>query len=97
MHSRLHKNTLKTAVPRRFPDGSQTVPGRFPGGSQNALFSVLILVTRRSLVNGVSEVVSYCAPQCRFGHISTWVNNANDYVFGADNQNSGSYEATGGD
>ena len=74
MYDSLHKIALNTAVPKRFPDGSQMVPKWFPGGSQNWLFVATFQTVLAELIHGVFLFSSCCDPLCRFGHISARVN-----------------------
>jgi len=92
----LHKNTLKTAVPRWFPNGSQMVPKRFPDGSQNGRVYRPESDLSRRLRDGVFLFAAYGYPRCCYRHISSWVRDAPILAFSGDLEISASHETTGG-
>jgi hypothetical protein len=96
MDGRLRKNTLKTVVPKRFPNGSQMVPKRFPSGSQNGPFCSLEPDLSRRLRGGVCLFAAYEYPRCCCCHISTSVHNATVLAFRAGLEVSVSYRRAGG-
>jgi len=96
MDPKTGKNALKTAITKRFPDGSQVVSKWLPDGYPKGLFFGAAFLTSRRLVNGVSFLLHFVG----LGYLSvisrTWVRDATVRGFSADLEISGSYETTEG-
>ena len=95
MYRNLLKTRPKTAVPKRFLNGSQMVPKWFPDGSQNALVLSVAFPKGEALRDSVSFFSSCCHPRCCSVHMPTWVRDTTILALSGGLEISVSYETAG--